>query len=207
MRAGLDPLDATHVACAEAAACDYLLTCDDVMVRRAHRVTLPLHVLNPITYYLETSFVSACVTDRRDPGSLYRQSISLEWWHTQRHQHYLYGSDEVVAELSDQRYARRQEALDHIEDLESLVVSEEVIGLARILVEHKVMPGPLQGDAVHIAVATLYAMDFVLSWNVRHLANPNKTQHLNTICLRLGLIPPPIITPEFLWEDNHETSE
>jgi predicted nucleic acid-binding protein len=159
------------------------------------------------TVYLETSFISACVTDRRDPGSLYRQSTSLEWWRTQRHQHRLYVSDEVIAELSDPRYSRRQKALDHIEGLESLVVSEEVIGLARILMDHKVMPGPLQGDAVHVAVATVYGMDFVLSWNVRHLANPNKIQHLNTICLRLGLMPPRIITPEFLWEDDHEPSE
>lgn len=157
--------------------------------------------------YLETSFISACVTNRLDAGSLYRQSISLEWWHAQRHQHDLYISDEVIAELSDPRYMRRQEAFDHIEGLESLVVSDEVIGLARILVNHKVMPDPLQGDAVHVACATVYSMDFMLSWNVRHLANPNKTQHLNTICLRMGLMLPRIITPEFLWKDNHGSSE
>lgn len=52
-QAGLGPLDAAHLACAEAAACDYLLTCDDVMVRRAQRVALPLRVSNPLTYQEE----------------------------------------------------------------------------------------------------------------------------------------------------------
>ncbi len=52
-QAGLGPLDAAHLTCAEAAACDCLLTCDDVMVRRAQRVALPLHVSNPMTYIEE----------------------------------------------------------------------------------------------------------------------------------------------------------
>jgi hypothetical protein len=52
-QAGIGPLEAAHLACAEAAACDYLLTCDDAMVRRAQRVALPLRVSNPLTYLKE----------------------------------------------------------------------------------------------------------------------------------------------------------
>jgi predicted nucleic acid-binding protein len=50
---GLSPLDAAHLACAEAAACDYLLTCDDLMVSRAQRVELTLQVSNPLAYLEE----------------------------------------------------------------------------------------------------------------------------------------------------------
>ncbi|ETW95719.1 MAG: hypothetical protein ETSY2_47700 [Candidatus Entotheonella gemina] len=50
---GLAPLDAAHLACAEAAACAYLLTCDDPMVSRAQRATLTLRVSNPRTYLKE----------------------------------------------------------------------------------------------------------------------------------------------------------
>jgi len=39
-----------------------------------------------------------------------------------------------------------------------------------------------------------------MSWNVRHLANPNKTAHLRAVCRRLGLVPPQIVTPDLLWE-------
>ena len=52
-QAGFGTLDAAHLACAEATACDYLLTCDDPMIRRAQRITLPLRVSNPLTYLEE----------------------------------------------------------------------------------------------------------------------------------------------------------
>jgi hypothetical protein len=41
-------------------------------------------------------------------------------------------------------------------------------------------------------------MDYVLAWNVRHLANPNKRTHFGIICLRLGISPPIIVTPDLL---------
>jgi len=52
-QAGFGALDAAHLACAETASCDYLLTCDDAMVRRAQRVALTLRVYNPLTYLEE----------------------------------------------------------------------------------------------------------------------------------------------------------
>lgn len=42
----------------------------------------------------------------------------------------------------------------------------------------------------------------MLTWNVRHLANPNKLKHLREICRRVGLIPPKIVTPDLLWESE-----
>jgi hypothetical protein len=85
-----------------------------------------------------------------------------------------------------------------------LPIGEEVRGLASILVREKVMPGPVAGDAVHLAVASVHGMDYMLTWNVRHLANPNKLEHLRVVCLRVGIIPPRIVTPDFLWELDDE---
>lgn len=51
--AGFGALDAAHVACAEVAACDCLLTCDDRLMRRARRVQLAVHVQNPVEYLEE----------------------------------------------------------------------------------------------------------------------------------------------------------
>jgi hypothetical protein len=116
----------------------------------------------------------------------------------------LFVSDEVVAELSDPAFRASRSALEWIDGIESLAVAPEAIGLARLLVAEKAMPGPLKGDAIHVAVATVCSMDFVLSWNVKHLANPNKVEHLGRLCLRFGLVPPRIVTPEFLWEVDDE---
>ena len=62
------------------------------------------------------------------------------------------------------------------------------------------MPQSVAGDAIHVAVATVYGMDYMLTWNVRHLANVNKTEHLTVICRRVGYVPPRILTPDLLWE-------
>jgi predicted nucleic acid-binding protein len=158
-----------------------------------------------VSVYLETSFISACVSDRRDATSVCRRGISREWWATQAHRYDRFVSAEVVAELSHPDFPRRHEAIELVEDVPLLPITGDVQGLAALLVHEKVMPGPLAGDAVHVAVATVHGMDYILTWNVRHLANPSKVAHLRTICLRMGLLPPLIITPEFLWEENHET--
>jgi hypothetical protein len=63
------------------------------------------------TVYLETSFISACVTTRSDPGSLYRKQVSVEWWRAQAPLHDLLISQEVIAELSNNRYPHRHAAL------------------------------------------------------------------------------------------------
>ncbi|MCK6483433.1 MAG: hypothetical protein L6R00_04770 [Phycisphaerae bacterium] len=63
------------------------------------------------------------------------------------------------------------------------------------------MPDDLPGDATHLAVACVQEVDFLLTWNIRHLANPNKLDHLTIINRRLGLLTPQIVTPEMLWEE------
>lgn len=157
--------------------------------------------------YLETSFVSACVTDRTDAGSVHRRRVSLDWWKTQPPRHALHISDEVIAELSHPNYPHRDEALALVARVPVLPVSPEAVGLAGVLVRERVMPARLAGDALHVAAATVHTMHYLLSWNVRHLANPNKTRHLAVICLRLGLVPPQIVTPDLLWETDDEPQQ
>ncbi len=151
--------------------------------------------------YLETSFVSACVTTRLDASSVHRRRESREWWESERHKHELVVSDEVLIELGNPDYPSRSDALELIRDVPVLAISDEALGLARIFIDEQVMPQPLGGDAVHVAIATLARAEYILSWNVRHLANPNKRLHLAKICMRLGLTPPAIVTPESLWEE------
>lgn len=66
------------------------------------------------------------------------------------------------------------------------------------------MPAPVAGDAVHVAVACVHGLEYILSWNVRHLANPNKVAHLRAVCTRAGYAPPAIVTPDLLWETADE---
>src|SRR2546421_8183443 len=151
--------------------------------------------------YLETSFVSACVTDRKDAGSVYRREKSLDWWAFEAQRHELFISSEVIDELSHPHFRRRQQALEFIVDLPELVLDQKAKELAKVLIENRVMPGPVGGDVIHVAVSAVAAIEYIVSWNVRHLANENKTRHLNLICQRHGFIAPRIVTPEMFWED------
>lgn len=152
--------------------------------------------------YLETSFISACVSTRQDAASVYRRDVSNHWFEREQRNYELVVSQEVHIELSHPRYPNRDAATTLIADVPVLSASEDVEGLARVLVNAKVMPGPAEaGDAIHVAFATVFECDYLLSWNVQHLANVNKARHLRAVCRRVGLVPPEIITPDLLRGD------
>jgi hypothetical protein len=150
--------------------------------------------------YLKTSFVSACVWDRQDARSVTRQDESRRWWARQRQFHELSLSVEVLRELSDPSFRNSRDAVALMAGMPLLELDEEVLGFARILVRERVMPGPAEGgDAVHVAAATVYAIEYMVSWNVKHLANLNKVKHLREVCRRAGYVAPTIVTPDLLW--------
>ena len=82
------------------------------------------------TVYPETSCVSACVTDRLDPASVYRRGLSQEWWKTQSGQHELFISAEVLAELSQPSFSGAHEALSLIEEIPLLTIDKVLSGEA-----------------------------------------------------------------------------
>lgn len=110
-------------------------------------------------------------------------------------------SDEVIRELSRPEFPVdvRGPALDMLRDLAALALTPEVFGIAGILVAERVMPGPaVEGDAVHLAAAMVHRVDRLLTWNQKHLANPNKRAHLLVVCSRLGYNAPEIVTPDLM---------
>ena len=153
--------------------------------------------------YLETSFFSACVSHRTSAKAITWRETSNVWWRVESAQHDLFISDEVVYELSAPTFVNGPAALRMLDGIQVLDLDEDTRGLAAILVREKLMPEPsARGDAVHIAAATRHRMDYVMTWNVKHLANPNKREHLAVVCLRVGFVPPQIITPDLLMEGN-----
>jgi predicted nucleic acid-binding protein len=161
-----------------------------------------------VRVYLETSFFSECATIRTGAIDLGRRATSLRWWQTQAKSFELFISNEVIRELSDPDFpeAVRVPALAMMSGLNALPLDPEVISLADLLVRERVMPAPsVEGDAIHLAVAAVHRIDYLLTWNQKHLANPNKRTHLAVICARVNLVLPQIVTPDLLIvEDNDE---
>jgi hypothetical protein len=92
----------------------------------------------------------------------------------------------VIAELSAPTYPSRDAALAFTAGLAILAIEEQVLTLGQMLIEQRVMPDPLKGDAIHVAVAAYHGMEYLLSWNVKHLANPNKRIHLARVLMNVG---------------------
>lgn len=123
----------------------------------------------------------------------------------QARRHELFISGEVIRELAAPGFLNGTAALELVRGLPILDITQEVGDLAEILVRERVMPAPsTQGDAIHVAAATVYAMNYLLTWNVRHLANPNKRTHFGVICMRLGFSIPLVYTPDMLQENDDE---
>ena len=85
--------------------------------------------------------------------------------------------------------------LPTVDDLEQIV---------EFYVNNYVMPRTLVGDAVHLAYASYYSVEYLLTWNCNHLANANKKRHIRIINGRLGLPTPEIITPLELFKEEEE---
>ena len=149
--------------------------------------------------YAETSVPSAHVTTRQDAGSLYRRGVTRAWWARWAMQYDLYISNAVILELNAGEWPGKEEALELVRGVPGLDITDEVESVARRYMAERLVPGEAGADAVHLAVACVHSMDYLLTWNIRHLANPNKFEHLVVVNRRLGLMTPAIVTPEGLW--------
>jgi len=151
--------------------------------------------------YLETSFFSECCTIRTGEIARGRRATSLNWWENYASKFDLYVSREVVRELSSGDFpaAVREPALAMLTGLRLLPSTPEVVSFAELLVAERVMPGPAnEGDALHLAFGIVHQVDHLLTWNQKHLANPNKRTHLTIIAARARLAVPEIVTPDLL---------
>ncbi|MDI6795245.1 MAG: hypothetical protein QME81_20685, partial [bacterium] len=88
--------------------------------------------------------------------------------------------------------------------LQLLPPDNQIIEIAQTYIDHYLMPQSLKGDALHLAYASFYKMDFLLTWNCNHLANANKKQHIAILNTRLHLAVPEIITPLQLFHEEEK---
>ena len=152
--------------------------------------------------YVETTIPGAYVDERDDIVSRFQRRETHVWWAACRARYDLYTSEAVLAELRQEHFPNQGEALSLLDNVPVLPVDDEVAGVARAYVEHLVMPKGQMGDSFHLAFACVHTMDYLLTWNCRHLANPRKVAHIAEINRRLGLLTPIILTPQMLVEEE-----
>ena len=97
--------------------------------------------------------------------------------------------------------------LDLLDGVLLLQVTDEVKALARKVLASGLLPATADRDAAHIALASAYEMDILLSWNCRHIANAAIQARLRKLAEAAGFTLPVICTPEELTENDHEQND
>jgi len=156
--------------------------------------------MNP-TVYIETTIISYLTArPTRDLIRQAQQQITQEWWES-RDRYDLYTSALVVAEASQgdaNAAAARMAVLRTLRPLRILPQADE---LAESLVTELAIPLAARRDAVHVAIAATNGIDYLLTWNCRHLANLHQRARIERVCREHGYQPPLIGTPNELLED------
>ena len=124
-----------------------------------------------------------------------RREWTREWWDSHRKQYDLVTGFAVIEELSKGNHPDKKEKLDLITELEVLSANDAIAEIVQVYVDRFVMPREPVADALHLALASHYKIDILLTWNCIHLANANKTGHIRRVNTILGLHVPMIITP------------
>jgi len=158
------------------------------------------------TAYLETSIPSFYFTGRTDPLSISRKHWTRQWWSMVGGDFSLFSSPAVSVELNrGSLEGLKDQRIGLIADLTMLEINTDVLDIATIYVERLLMPNDADGDALHLAIASYHNMDVLLTWNCKHLANPNKFGHIDKVNSELGLSVPLITTPlNYLSEDDSD---
>jgi predicted nucleic acid-binding protein len=148
--------------------------------------------------YVETTVPSFYHDPRTSPAVLARRRWTRLWWARSAERYDLVTSRYVLDELAagTQELARhRVSLLDGVRVLPSDPPVEETV---RIYIQQKLMPAEPPNDAWHLALASNSGCDFIVTWNCRHLANPNKAGRIERLNQSLGLYVPRLVTPRDL---------
>ena len=155
------------------------------------------------TVYIETSIVSyLAARPSRDLITAAHQQLTAQWWATRRTAFRLHISELVVQEASDGDPDSAQRRLALLEGIPAIAVTADALSFARSLLENRVVPRSAETDALHIAVAAAGGMEYLLTWNCRHIANAQIRGKIEGLARLRGFEPPILCTPEELMESD-----
>ena len=151
--------------------------------------------------YIETSVISYLTArPSRDLLVAANQQVTQDWWQNRRPAFEIYVSQLVAREINSgdaEAIVRRQEAIAHCTYLD---ITPDAVRLAERLIERKAIPRQAVEDALHIAVATVGGMDYLVTWNFKHIANAALRANVELVCRLDGYEPAVICSPMELME-------
>lgn len=146
--------------------------------------------------YLESSVINMYFQD----DAPYLRDLTQQFWKDVLPSFDVYVSEAVLDEIGATEETNLRKALEkRIEDFKVLEITEEVIEVVDIYLSHRHLP---LGDALHLAVASNEEMDFLVTWNLRHIYKRGTQEMIREVNARSRIPVPTIVTPEdFFGED------
>lgn len=149
------------------------------------------------TVYVETTVISS-IAGRLHPNPLIasRQVASRRWWSQARTEFQLFVSQLVVDECLAGDPAAARERVDQLAGIPRLQITDAARKLANALLDQKAIPASEPRDALHIGIAAAHGVQYLVTWNFKHIANATLRDRITEVCRDVAYEPPIICTPE-----------
>ena len=145
--------------------------------------------------YVETTIPSFYFEVRSQPTMVSRRLWTREWFDASEGIDQLVTSSAVLEELERGDFPNREAAIEMIAGLSPLPITDEIREILQEYIKRLLMPADPSGDALHLALASFYGCDFLVTWNCKHLANANKFDNIARVNGILKLSVPKLVTP------------
>ncbi|WP_417914888.1 type II toxin-antitoxin system VapC family toxin [Candidatus Electronema sp. JM] len=153
--------------------------------------------------YIESSVISYMTArPSRDVITSARQAITFEWWDAYKDRFEIFISELVIEEISSGDMAAAQKRLLTVEDVPVLETTGQAVQLAKLLIAENAVPESCSEDAMHISIAAVHGMDFLLTWNFKHINNANTREKIAKIITKVQLKSPVLCSPEELVNER-----
>ncbi|MBL7188763.1 MAG: type II toxin-antitoxin system VapC family toxin [Phycisphaerae bacterium] len=153
--------------------------------------------------YIETSVVSYYASrPSRDLVIAARQETTRELWPVLVNRFDRYISMLVLMEIGKGDPTAVDERKEAILDIPVLNITHETESLAEAIVREGLIPEQFGEDSLHIALATVNGMDYLVTWNFRHLNNALTKTHIMHFIEKQGYFPPVLCSPDELLGDS-----
>lgn len=146
-------------------------------------------IMKKLKVYLDTSVIGGCFDEEFKMGSLALFDLFNK-------EIYVPLISETVSEELEKAPQKVQDILQNLSNVEMIETTDEMKTLAQQYLAEKIITTKFADDALHIAVATVYKADVLVSWNFKHIVNLGKIHQFNAVNLKEGYQPLEIRTPK-----------
>ena len=153
--------------------------------------------------YIETTVISYLAARlSRDATIANRQRLTQQFWYEHAHRFELVISPTVISEINQGDTEAALSRLNLVSDTTRLPMSDAISNLTQTLLDTGAVPRNAEADATHIAIAAIHNIEYLATWNYKHIVNVYKRQHIEQVCTDKGFQPAIICTPAELMEVN-----